>query len=174
MYPRAMPYLRRIRDETKETVHLNVMEKDERVCVYCLQGTEEIRYMVNVGHRSPLHMGPSAKLMLASMDDEFINRYIAEHKPLETLHGPLDPECLWSQIKKIREQGYSVTMGERNKNALGIAAPVRDASGKVIAAISLTLPIIRKDQVPLDKYIETVVKESLDLSVQLGYVREKG
>jgi len=173
LYVWAMPYLRRIRDETKETVHLNVMEKNERVCVYCLQGTEEIRYIVNVGHRSPLHVGPSAKIMLASMDDDFINQYIADHKPLETLSGPLDPECLWAQINKIREQGYCVTMGERNKDGLGIAAPVRDASGKVIASISLTLPVMRKDHVPLERYIEMVVKESLELSAQLGYVRRQ-
>lgn len=159
----AMPVLKKLRDETKETAHLNIIEKDERVCVFCMHGTKEIRYVVNIGDRSPLHVGASAKLMLAYMSDEFVNQYIKRNQIT-------DPEKLWDQLLKIKKQGYCITVGERSIDGIGISAPVRDASGKVIAAIAVSAPAARLSRAAVERFTALVVESAGELSSQLGFV----
>lgn len=159
----AMPILKKLRDETRETAHLNIIEKDERVCVYCLHGTKEIRYVVNIGDRSPLHLGASAKLMLAYMTDDFINQYIKRNQIT-------DSQKLWDQLLKVRKQGYCITVGERSIDGIGVSAPVRDASGKVIAAIAVSAPAARLSREAVERYTLLAVKSAGELSSQLGHV----
>lgn len=158
----AMPILKKLRDETKETAHLNIIENNERVCICCLHGTKEIRYVVNIGDRSPLHLGASAKLMLAYLNDEMIRQYIERNKVPQ-------PDQLWQQLLKIREQGFCITVGERSIDGIGISSPIRDAYKKVIAAISVSAPVSRLSQEAIRHITTLVIKSSEDLSLQLGY-----
>lgn len=164
----AMPVIKKLRDITGETAHLNVPENYERVCIYCLQGTEEVRAMMHVGQRSPLHVGASAKVMLAFMSDQFIASYIEHYRSSDASFGPINTEKLWGEINQVRDRGYCITERERTRDGIAVSAPVKDASGKLIAAIAVTVPATRS-QFEINRYLTAVIQAAKELSVQLGY-----
>jgi DNA-binding IclR family transcriptional regulator len=165
----AKPAIKKLRDATNETVHLNVVENFERLCIYCLQGKGYLRGHVTVGHRSPLHIGASAKILLAFMSDSFINNYI--DKFLRDNCGSAYIDELWTDINKIREMGYCVTVKERTQDSTGIGAPIRNASGAVIAAIAMTFPATRDEAVVSD-FIAKTIEAAKEISASLGYSGE--
>lgn len=165
----AMPIIKNLRDTTGETAHLNVPENFERVCIYCLHGKEEVRAMMQVGQRSPLHVGASAKVLLAYRSDACISKYIKQYQLSDASFGPIYANRLWDDVRKIREQGHCITDRERTKDGIGVSAPVRDVSGSVVAAVAVTVPATR-DKVAIDRYRELVNQAAKEISIQLGFL----
>jgi len=77
-------------------------------------------------------------------------------------------ERLVQQIRKFRRQGYAVEINEANDHAGCVAAPVIDATGRCVAAISVVAPEQRLDRVSRDKLIEAVRNAAEGLSHRLG------
>ncbi|MGI6453302.1 MAG: IclR family transcriptional regulator [Syntrophomonadaceae bacterium] len=167
----ARPIVKELRDCTHQTVHLNIIEKFERVCIYCLQGKGDVRGYMVVGQRSPLHIGASAKLLLAFNDDRFINEYIEQYKLSDKRFGLINSNELWADIHQIREKGYCVTIKQRTRDGIGISAPIREVSGRVIAAVTITAPATRIDMI--DCYIAKVMEAASEISSLLGYTNKK-
>lgn len=166
----AIPVLQRLRDKIKETVYIDVLDGDERVCIYSFPGTQAVRTFVEVGQRSPLHAGADSRVLLASLTDEEIKSYIkrTELKPL-TNKTITNEDCLWEEIKKIRRTGMSISAGEFNPGSACISVPVRDFDGKVVAAVSVSYPVTRNSPEVFKKYSRAVKEAGLEISHLLGY-----
>lgn len=124
----AGPALTALRDETAESVQLFVRDGDERVCIAALQSPHGLRTIVPLGARLPLGIG-SAGRVLAHTDTD-----------TDTDTTP------WTQSIEEREPGVA-----------SVSAPVRDASGHVIAAVSVSGPVERTSRHPGRRYGDTVV-----------------
>lgn len=158
----ATPILLDLRNSTRETVHLNIREENERVCIYCLEGFEPIRSGNQEGQRSPLHLGASAKVLLAGMDDNSIKKYIDDkHMDSSTASAVL------REVEQIRQQGYSASRQERIPEMVAISAPVKNPAGQTVAALSLTGPITREKSI-LENHTSKVIEAAKKLSIQLG------
>ncbi|KJS12895.1 MAG: hypothetical protein JL56_10665 [Desulfotomaculum sp. BICA1-6] len=166
----AMPVLQRLRDQVEETVYMDVVDGDERVCVCSLTGTQAVRTFVEVGQRSPLHAGADSRLILASLTDDKIKRYIERTglKPL-TNKTIKEEDCLWEEINKIRQTNMSVSAGEYNPGSACISVPIRDFSGKFVAGLSVSYPVTRDSPEIFNKYSKAIKEASLELSRLLGY-----
>jgi DNA-binding IclR family transcriptional regulator len=126
-----------LRDETKETVNLYVLEGRSRVCVAQKQGLQNIRYVVPVGLPLPLWAGASAKVLLADQEQKFVDRVLRE--------GGKDArfrESFVDELNRVRESGVAVSLGEREPAAASVAAPIR-AGDRTIAALAISGPITR-------------------------------
>jgi IclR family KDG regulon transcriptional repressor len=168
----ALPELEKLRDETKETVHLVVMDNMQIIYLEKLPGLHAIGLMSSrVGSRSPAYCTGVGKVLLADQKEEQIREYYMTH----TMHRftsttITDIDQLMDHLDLVRKQGYAIDDGEHEDEVRCIAAPVYDLTGKVVAAVSISGPAIRLD--PLEdnqELIDKAKQTALDISRQLGY-----
>lgn len=167
--PVARPHLERLRDETRETVSLQVVDGDEGIYVEKLEPLEGFRLWTRVGMRRPLHAGCSMKTLLAYLPPDRIEQVIARGLPRLTAHTITDPERLRRDLASIRAKGYSVTFGESHEGVHGVAAPVRDHTGRVVASLSVLGPSARIPRERIPDLIANVTRAAGAISRDLGY-----
>ncbi len=167
---RALPVVRRIRDAVNETTSLSVRVGDFRVHLYQLESLHAFRRTTEMGDRSPLYAGASNKLLLAAMSDEEIAAYL-ERTPLVrfTPSTITSPDALWQEIRAILQRGFAESRGERHVGGNAVAAPVRDASGAVTAALYISIPDSRYTRELRARCIALVMEGAADLSAESGY-----
>lgn len=123
-------------DTCGETVNIYVRRDGSRVSIAQVEGSSTVRSVVRVGAPYSLLTGAGAKILLTGTP-EAVLRSLLEDTP------DVDPAALRREVLSIAEIGYAVTHGERELGASAVAAPIRDADGRVIAALSASGPTSR-------------------------------
>ena len=80
-----------------------------------------------------------------------------------------NPDALRRDLATIRAQGYSVTFGESHDGVHGVAAPIRDHTGRVVASVSVLAPAVRIPRSRIPELIEKVTETARRISRDLGY-----
>jgi DNA-binding IclR family transcriptional regulator len=132
-----------------------------------------LRISSDIGWSRPLHYGMLGMILMAHLKTEDIDR-ILKHQPLEshTPHSVTDYDAFSLRLEKIRVQGYVVEKEEAVEGAIGMAAPVRDYTRQVVAAVGIALPV---GAVHLNKALKRLVgrvkSAGESISSDLGYLR---
>ncbi len=164
----AVDAMHRLSRKTNETATLSVLHGDERVYVDQVTPAREVKMTVQVASAFPLHAGASSKAFLAWMGDEEIDRYLANHRldALTDLTIVSETE-LRSDLQRIRQQGFAVSLGERQTGAGSVAAPILDHTGQPVAVISICGPVERfRDEVASSA--AALVEATRELSARMG------
>jgi IclR family transcriptional regulator, KDG regulon repressor len=163
----------RLQSQTGATVLLGVRMEDQLVYIDKREGNGMIRIFSDIGWRRPLHYGMLGMVLMAHLDDEDIQKILKNH-PLER-HTPFsitDEDAFSLRLEKIRSQGYIAEKEEAVEGVIGIAAPIRDYTRKVIAALGIALPmgqrLLDDDQ---DRIVDLVKKACETISSDLGYLK---
>lgn len=132
----AAMVLPRLREITGESVQLYRREGAWRVCIAALEPPAGLRDTVPVGTRLPMTAGSGAKVLLAYADP--------------AVQQALLPEAKFSgrMLAEVRRRGWAQSVAEREAGVASVSAPVRDAGGAVIAAVSVSGPIDRMGRRP--------------------------
>ncbi|MUN35810.1 IclR family transcriptional regulator [Actinomadura litoris] len=146
----AAPHLARLNDATGQTVHLGVYEGGDVVYLDKYDSRHAIRMYSRVGLRMPLHATAIAKVLLADLPEPRRRRAAAEidYVPF-TEHTITGPDALLEELARVAGQGYAMDDAEHETFIRCVAAPVRDASGRVVAAVSISVPevVLSRDDV---------------------------
>ncbi|NPV44413.1 MAG: IclR family transcriptional regulator [Firmicutes bacterium] len=166
----AFPVMCGLRDASGETVNLYILRNRKRVCIEQVEGSHLIKRYAAIGDELPLHCGASGKLLLAFQPESEIDRVIEETglKPW-TEKSITDPVLLKKNLENIRNQGYAFTKGERETGAASIAAPIRNHTGNVVAAVTISGPDSRFTPENAERYITLVTEAARKISKNLGY-----
>lgn len=169
----ARPVLEDLAERTRETVTIGVVSGDEVVSIDQVTGTRSIVSVSWVGKRSPLHTTSSGKVLLAFMDD--VERDLRLSRPLarSTRRSIVDPAQLRTQLAECRRRGYAQTLEELEEGLNAVAAPVRQADGEVVAALSVSGPAFRMRPVDLPRMGRLTMEASSTVSRRLGHL-ERG
>jgi len=133
---RAGELLRELRDATGETAWLGVLD-GHRITYLDQASSRHVTVNVDwVGVRQALTEGVTGRLLLAYQDADVIARLVAEADP--SASGLSETE-----LALVRRQGYAVRIGDSQDGYTGVAVPIRDAGGSVVAAIALGGPLFR-------------------------------
>lgn len=127
----AASVLPRLREITGESVQIYRREGTVRVCVASMEPPTGLRDTVLVGARLPMSAGSGAKVLLAWADPQTQRTVLP------------DAEFGERVLIEVRRRGWAQSAGEREPGVASVAAPVRDAAGNVIAAVSVSGPIDR-------------------------------
>jgi len=170
VYQVAGPHLNWLAEQTGETGHLAVLRDGEVVSVLNVESRQTVRTPSAVGARSPVHCTAHGKAALAFAPPEQLaaflrNRSFKAYTP-KTLTTAVR---LRAELEKVRQQGFSVDDGEWETGLRCIGAPVRDSSGSVIAAVSISGPVFRIRPETVNQLAETVMETAARISYALGY-----
>jgi DNA-binding IclR family transcriptional regulator len=113
----------------------------------CLASVESPQHAVRLSYdrwrTAPMHLGASGKVLLAHLDEAHAERILAAPPPHPAGGEPVDDAALRAQIAATRRDGHLVTDGELDEGATAVAAPVLDARGRPVAALSVAGPTER-------------------------------
>ncbi|TYB49082.1 IclR family transcriptional regulator [Actinomadura chibensis] len=163
----AAPHLARLNDDTGETVHLGVYEGGSVVYLDKYDSRHAIRMYSRVGLSMPLHATAIAKVLLADLPEPR-RRRVADGIEYTrfTEHTVTGPAELLDELSRVAAQGYALDDAEHETFIRCIAAPVRDATGRVVAAVSISVPAVVLDRdgvlALLPRLLETVRAVSAD------------
>ncbi len=162
----ALPIMEWLRSELGETVNLTVRDGDEVVYVERVSSHKMIRVEQVIGGHAPLHVTAVGKLFLAFDGKADCLAYARRSRlPAYTPTTLTQPEQLWNEAKRSLEQGYALDNEEAETGVGCIGVPVLDASGKMVAGLSVSAPIARRS----DEWIAVTITAGERLSARLGY-----
>jgi DNA-binding IclR family transcriptional regulator len=140
----AAPVMRRLADVTKERVHLSVLRGRDVFTILSESSRQVIEAVDWVGRTAPLHCTSTGRVLLLDHSDDEI-RCLLGALPFSGPgpRAPADVEDLLDRIHKARAEGFALVDGEFDADLMGAAAPVRDFSGRIVAALNVSAPSYR-------------------------------
>ncbi len=163
----AMPVMAALGKATGENVYLRVRDGMESETVAIYQTDPAIRVYSEMGKRGALHAG-SSRILLAFAPEAVQTQLLAQRLNRFTPATRTDPTWIAADLQRIRARGYLITSDEVVAGAVGIAAPVRDATGSVIAVLHLGAPSMRMRPPRPRNLLPQVVDAANRLSEALG------
>ncbi len=155
--------------DVEETVNIAILDSDRAVNVSQVRGPAALSTHNWVGQGTPLHATSSGKVLLAHAADAVRKGALSRDLQRFTPATITDPEVLRQHLDRIVEQGWGSTVEEYEVGLSAVAAPVRDASGDVVAALSVSGPSFRMDADSYPRIARRVVAAADELSRRLGF-----
>ena len=137
--------------KTGETVLLDIPDGIKTICIDKVESNANIKFTCGIGKPVPIYAGALGKAILAYYPEEKINNVINTGLIKHTDNTTDDAEELKKELHVIKQRGYSMTKGEWNPGALGVASPIFDHQENVIASIGVLGPEYR-----MEKNIDTI------------------
>lgn len=157
----AQPMLRRLWEETGETVALLVHQGSYRVYVAELPSAQPLSFKRGVGYRENVARGASGRVILAHLAAP------ESHVPAEERES-FDLAAFQSRLNKIRERGYEVSRDELIKGAVAVAVPFFLGDGRVMGSLAVFGPGVRVDDARVQHFAKLLKAEAKKLSQALG------
>lgn len=164
----GLPYVRKLRDTTTEFAHLGVPVGHQMVSLVHALSSRILKAGPISGQPGPLHASAIGKALLAFLPEHLdavcqggLERYTAR-----TL---VTRETLVAHLAQVRAQGYALDDEEIEPGLRCVAAPVRDDTGRVIAALGISGPTIRIHATTIPDLASQVMDIAEEFSQALGY-----
>ncbi len=167
----AMPCLAALGNATGENVYLRVRGGMECETVAIYQTDPGLRVYTDVGAKMPLHAG-SGRLLLAHAPESVQTQVLARRLQRYTPSTRIDPTWIAADLHRIRQRGFLITDSEVVAGTVSVCAPVRDASGQVVATLLIGAPSLRMRPPRPRGLMPAVVDAARKLSITLGWSAE--
>ncbi len=171
----ARPFLEKLAHATSETVNLTTLMGSSVVQLDHVDSPNILKVTWDAGQQFPVYASASGKVFLAHLpkdEREKILKSIRLH-PF-TRRTIVHAKKSRSELELVRKRGYAIDDAEREEGVRCIAAPIFNARGRVIAAVSVSGPSLRLSLAKLEALAESVLETASEISTSLGYVIEKG
>ncbi|TKC90968.1 IclR family transcriptional regulator [Trinickia terrae] len=170
----ARPHLERLAEATLDTIHLGVRDGDDVLYIDKIPGQRGLEMRSRVGHRMPLaSTGIGKAMMLDLKPDAWQSLFDASRRALASVsfkpdNRPDAPTFL-QRMATYAAGGFTLDLEENEASIRCVAAPVRDASGAIVAAVSVasTIPYMPLER--MDELVPVVQREARAISEELGW-----
>ncbi|MBU0725805.1 MAG: helix-turn-helix domain-containing protein [Alphaproteobacteria bacterium] len=169
----ARPHMRRLMEESGESVNLGILEAAELVYLAQVECREVMRVLARPGGRAPLHCSGMGKALLAALPDDQASRMLTGTASRKGLARFTDKtisttEAMQRELAAIRQRGYSIDDEEYAAGLRCVAATVHDEHGEPMAAISLSGPSARMTDPRLRQLGDMVARAAQTITRAVG------
>ncbi|ODT72555.1 MAG: hypothetical protein ABS75_03660 [Pelagibacterium sp. SCN 63-23] len=165
----ALPHLRTLRDLTRETANFGVVDDGAIVVMAQVESREIVRAIARTGGRANLAFSAMGKAVLSAYSDEQVETALGVNGAVGSArHDTAGRAALNQAIATARAQGYAVDNQEGAKGLTCVASPVRNASGDVVGAISVSCLAARMSDDRLPGVGAQVARIAEQFSAELG------
>lgn len=166
---RAKPLLEELCTETGETCHIAVLADGEALYVEKVESTRSLRMPSQVGRRLPVHCTGVGKALAAFLPEDVLAGIVRRGGLRSfTPRTITDLGSLREALAAIRERGYATDDEEIEAGLTCVAAPIRDHTGHVVAAVSAAGPTPRMRDGSAFQHVQPVVGTAHKISRALG------
>ena len=164
------PFLTRIMNETKETVHLAVLDENQVLYLDKVEGPHALRMPSRVGRHIPTYCTSLGKAMLSCLDEQEVKGILGKQPfTAYTANTVKNVEQLLADVRAVHKRGYAVDNEEIEIGLRCVGAPIRDHTGAMVGAISAAAPSARLAEKKIPRVGRLVMAVAEEISEQLGY-----
>lgn len=164
------PHLEELNRATLETVHLASLEGGEAVYIDKLDAVKGMRMYSRIGLRAPLHCTAVAKVLVSALPEA---RWASIAETIDfvpmTANTVTDAAGYLDELTRVRAAGYAEDHEEHEAFINCIAAPIRDGSGAVVAAASLSVPMMSRSHDEVVALLPRLLEATRNASADLGW-----
>ena len=164
----ALPYLEDLFESSREHVHLAILDGHDALYLEKLSGHSAVHIISRVGGRLPLHSTGVGLVLLAFAPTDVIQSYLATSLQRFLPQTVTSPDELRKRLAGIRANGVALMSEEMTSGSSSVAAPIRDRTGHVVAAVST---VTRTADRPSPDQEHAVRVAAHGISRALGYRR---
>jgi DNA-binding IclR family transcriptional regulator len=136
----VVPFMQDLFVATRQNVHLAVLQGHEALYVERVTGLQSIAVKSRRWGRMPLHATGVGKVLLAYADPGLVDEVLAEPLKRYTPYTIVAPGHLRRNLAEIRRTGFGIAHEEMSVGRVSVAAPLCDAAGRAVAALSIVVP----------------------------------
>lgn len=137
--------LKSVAEEVGETCNLSIPDREGMVYLDRVETHWPLRIQLPVGTQVPFHCTASGKMYLSSLKPSMLDGYLSAGRLEASTDRTLTTvEALKEELAQTRERGYSVDNEEFMTGMIAIAVPVTDAQARLVATLSIHVPIPRR------------------------------
>lgn len=147
LWEMAQPFMKNIVDKIDESCGLAVLDSTDVVYIARVPPTHVYTIPVQVGMRMPAFINAMGQVLLAELSESELDEFFrkADLKKL-TRYTDTDPESIRATLKRVKEQGYAMPVGQVYEGRVSLAVPIRNRDGKAIAAMNVSAMLSRVTQ----------------------------
>lgn len=135
----ANPVAEEISRELKESCSIGVLSNDQLIFVARAQGPRVFAINLSPGRIVPVHAAGIGRVLLAEMSDAQLDEFFERNPPVKlTQHTVTNLSSIRAELDNVRRMGHSIVDQELDEGLLAISVPIRDASGKAVAALGIS------------------------------------
>ncbi len=166
----ALEAMQQLVARVNETINLAVLDGTEAVYIQQVESNQMLRMFTRLGARVPLHCTGVGKVLLAWRPEDEVHQLLGPEPFVAFTPKTLTRlDDVRRELAQVRQQGYALDCEEREIGVRCLAAPVRDATGRVVAALSLSAPAIRLPDDRIPRLVPLVLETARTLSLRLGW-----
>lgn len=159
--------LQGLTDATGETSALMVWNGTESITVEQIPSAHQVKHTSSLGSRYQTALSASVQVFLAGEDPSHTRRMIADG----VVHGLTGEDAVdryLTRLAEAGERGYAVNYAETSPEEVGVAAPIRDHRGAVVAAVLVPAPKFRVDDEAVTRLGEACMNAARRVTQRLG------
>lgn len=165
----SAPACRQLAADLGETVNVAILDAGGDLNISQVRGGASIASHNWVGQRTPAHATSSGKVLLAYAGDAAVRDVLAAGLQRFTPATVTDPAALHSELDRVRRVGWGCTAEEYEVGLDAVAAPIREATGEVVAAVSASGPAYRLRPEDFERVAERVCAAAAEISRRMGW-----
>lgn len=179
LFRHAKPFIEELSRACGESVYIAIFKDKQTVYLQHAETQHAVRVVSRFGAQLPGYCSAGGKVLLAGMTAEKLTAYLESTELIAYTQATItEPLALQQHLLQVAAQGYAINEEELETGVSGVAAPVRNHTGQVIAAVVISAPTVRVTPTRLHNELVPLVRETADnISTRLGYSltsREKG
>lgn len=164
----ARPICRELASSTGETVNIAVLSGRAALYLDQVAGASSLQPHNWVGQHIPLHATSNGKILLSGLSEQELARTLGS-MPAYTASTITTRKRLVRELDEVRARGYATAVDELEVGLTALAAPIRNAHGDVIAALSVSGPTFRLDAQRIDEALPSLLAAAGEVSHRLGW-----
>jgi len=138
LHKTVRPIMEQLGEESGDLITLNILIENQRLCIGKVEPKQEVQISIPLGRLLPAYAGAAGKVLLAFLPEDRIRNILGSIvKEKFTPNTETDVNAIMVDLERIREQGYFFSRSERLEGVWGIAAPIKEHTGEVVASISM-------------------------------------
>ena len=163
------PVMEKLTHMTGEGTLLSVYDAGDVVYLEKVSSPQPVVVTTRIGGRSPAFCTATGKAILAFLPDDEIDAALVG--PLERFNEKtvIEPHAIRADLEIVRQRGFALNFGAWRGQIFGVAAPIRDHDGKVVAALGLSGPAYRFGDAGIEGLAPDVMAAADDVSRLLGW-----
>ena len=166
----AEPVIKTVNDLTGETVNMGIFDKGNVTVVMKEESKYAFKFSLHVGSVLPAYASAMGKAFLSELTEEEINEIYPEEQLRQlTPKTIITRTVLKDELQQVKRKGVSFNREGAHVGVEGIGSVIRDASGRVVAAISISVPVFRINDTSREQLAKLMKTSASLISYRLGY-----
>lgn len=167
----SQPICDDLAEQSGETVNIAILDGDRIINIVESYGDREVTLRTWVGQNCPAHATSSGKVLLSGLSPGKFKKLLGSQAlPVFTPNTVSSVKRLAAELDEVRRAGWAGVHEELEEGLNAVAAPVRDSSGKVVAALSVSAPAYRLKKDDFEAMARLTMSAAEQISRRLGYL----